>query len=178
MAEIDTDLLTTLPPESRTNGTQPVTRLCALDALFAATGTVDIKVTRGGVETVLSIPIQSVDTEMVEALARHAKPKPPTRVELNNGRRVVTENQADPGYQDALIEYNRLTSYIMVFCGIAMDITNEQHQVVWSADNTVHDLSATRAVAKKMGVVDSQLVTFMQAIRDLTTFTEEAQGGN
>ena len=150
----------------------PVTRLCALDALFTATGTVDVKV---GVRTI-RLPIQSVDTEIIDAFVRPYRPVAPTRAQLENGRRVVIENQTDRTYQEKLAEYNRVWLLAVVFHGLAVDIEDTSGHVVWSADNAVHDLQATRLAAKKMGLVDNQLGDIVKAINDLTRFTEEAQG--
>ena len=52
---------------------KPIERLSALDALFDATGTVDIKVTRGGKQATITLPIQSVDNELADALGRNEK---------------------------------------------------------------------------------------------------------
>lgn len=161
------------------NGTapQPLTRLSALDDLFAATGTVDIKVTRGGKEAYVSIPIQSVDNEMVDALARPYRPKLATRREQIDGQWKTVINEADPAYQDRLGEFNRINSYIWVFCALAVDVMDEKGTVVWSRDNSVHDLEGTRAAMKRMGLVDNQLVAIMTAARNLTAMAEGQQTG-
>ena len=52
------------PYHTAQNGTtpaKPITRLCALDNLFEATGTAEVKVTRQGVESIITVPIQSVN---------------------------------------------------------------------------------------------------------------------
>ena len=154
---------------------QPLTRLSALDDLFAATGTVEVKVTRGGKEAFVSIPIQSVDNEVVDALARPYRPKLATRREQIDGQWKTVINEADASYQDRLGEYNRINSYIWVFCALAVDVVNEQGAVTWSRDNSVHDLEGTRAAMKRMGLVDNQLVAIMQAARNLTAMTEGQQ---
>ena len=154
------------------DSTAPVTRLSALETLFTATGTVDVKV---GIKTI-RLPIQSVDTEIIDAFVKPYRPVAPTRAQLENGRRVVIENQADRAYQDKLAEYNRIWLLAVVFHGLAVDIVDNAGQVVWSADNSLHDLQATRQVAKRMGLVDNQLGDIVKAINDLTRFTEEAQG--
>jgi hypothetical protein len=154
-----------------------LTRLSAMDDLFAATGTVDVKVTRGNKETFVSIPIQSVDNEVVDALARPYRPKLPTRREMIDGQWKTVINEADPAYQDRIGEYNRINSYIWVFCALALDVVNEQGTLTWSRDNSVHDLEGTRAAMKRMGLVDNQLVAIMQAARNLTAITEGQQAG-
>lgn len=159
-------------PEGSAETSQPLTHLSALDALFVATGTVQVKV---GQRTI-ALPIQSVDTELLEAFVKPYRPVPPTRSELQNGRRVVVENQADKAYQDKLAEYNRIWLYAVAFHGLALDITDAQGRVVWSADNTTRDLPATRGAIKKMGMVDNHLSAIVVAINELTKFAEETQG--
>ena len=154
-------------------GTQPITRLSALETLFAATGTVAVKVGTG----LLTLPIQSVDTEEAEALARPYRPKVPTKSFFANNRWVLAANEADQDYQDRLAEYNRIVSYIWVLMALAVDITDEQGAVVWSADNRLHDLEAARRVLKRMRMVDTHLIAIMRAARDLTAFEEDQRLG-
>lgn len=153
----------------------PVERLCALDNLFAATGEVKIKVTKGKRETYITLPIQSVDNERVEAMARQYRPKLPTRREQIDGQWKTVINEADQSYQDRMAEFNRVTSYIWVFMALACDIVDESGTVVWSGNNEVRDLDRARAVVKKMGLVDTQLVEIMRAARNLTASIEEEQ---
>lgn len=153
----------------------PIERLCALDMLFAATGTVDVKVTRKGREATITIPIQSVDNEQADALARPFRPKVPTRREMIGGAWKTIIDDQNQEYQDKLSEFNRISSYVVVFLALAVDICDEAGKVVWSADNTVHDLGAARAAVKRMGLVDTQLVTILRAVRDLTSVNEDAQ---
>jgi hypothetical protein len=152
------------------NGTGPLTRLCALDRLFAATGTVEVKV---GTRTVI-VPIRAVSNEDVEALMTEHRPVPPTRSQLENGKRIIIENQADPSYQGKLVEYNRLSSYAYVLLALDIDVLDAQEHVVWSADNRVHDLDNARQALKSMGLVDNQLVTILTAASALTR-TEEGE---
>jgi len=168
------DLDVYLPPSVPTaNGHGTITRLSALDKLFTATGEVRVQC---GKKTV-ALPIQSVDLELVESLCRPFKPKPKVHVELNNGRRTIVENLVDSGYQDQLAEFNRLSSYAFVCCGLLCDIEDKQGKVVWSADNTVHDLLAAKQVLKDMGIVDTQLVAILNAVSALTQAIEEEQVG-
>lgn len=150
----------------------PLARLCAIDTLFTAQGTVNIKVG----QRIVTLPVQSVDTEVIDAFVRAYRPVPPTRTQLENGRRVVIENQADRTYQEKLTEYNRIWLLAVAFHGLAIDIVDAMDHVVWSADNVVHDLPATRAAVKKMGLVDNQLSDIVKAINDLTKFADETQG--
>ncbi len=155
--------------------THAVTKLSALDQLFEATGIAELKVTRGKKEVVLQLPIQSVDNEVIEAAAKPYRPRVPLKREMIQGKWVSVVNEQDPEYQDKLAEYNRTLSYLMIFHGLAVDITDEQNKVVWSADNTIQDLPEARRVAKKMGIVDSHMVSIMRAVRQLTSYTEEIQ---
>lgn len=153
----------------------PITRLCALDSLFAATGTVDVKITRAGKSSMLTLPIQSVDNELTEALAKKYRPKVPTRPEMKNNIIRTLIDEANQDYQDKLTEFNRIFSYIIVFLALNVDICDHTGKVVWSADNSMHDVEATRAAVKRMGLVDNQLVTILRAVRNLTSISEEVQ---
>jgi hypothetical protein len=158
---------------------KPITRLCALDSLFAASGTVDVKVTRVAngrrVEQKITLPIKSVDNELAESLARPFRPKVPTRRESKNGTWFTIVDEANQEYQDKLSEYNRLNSYVIAFLALDVDICDDSGRVVWSADNGIHDIQAARAAVKKMGLVDNQLVDILKAVRQLTAEVEEAQ---
>src|SRR3990167_2728579 len=116
-------------PEGPSQASEPLTRLSALDALFVATGTVEVKV---GQRTI-TLPIQSVDTELLEMFVKPYRPTPPTRSELQNGQRVVVENQADRTYQEKLAEYNRMWLYAVAFHGLALDIIDAQGHAVGRA---------------------------------------------
>ncbi len=154
---------------------QPVQRLSALDQLFEASGMAEIKVTRGAKEVLLQIPIQSIDNEVIEAAAKPYRPRVPIKRSLIEGKWRDVINDQDPEYQDKLGEYNRTLSYLMIFYGVAIDICDEQHQVVWSADNTIQNLPEARRIAKKMGLVDNHIVTIMRSIRQLTASVEDMQ---
>ena len=170
MTEEAQEYVTDLRRGATANGTGPLTRLCALDRLFAATGTVEVKV---GTRAVV-VPIRAVSNEDVEALTVSARPVPPTRSQLENGKRIIIENQADPGYQLKLAEYNRLSSYVYVLLALDIDVLDAQEHVVWSSDNRVHDLEGARQALKSMGLVDNQLVTLLNAASALTR-TEEGE---
>ena len=162
--------------ETETNdSTAPLMRLCALDSLFAATGTVDVKITRGGKSSNVTLPIQSVDNELADALAKKYRPQVPTRQSMKNNiiRTIIDDTNQE--YQDKLAEFNRISSYIIVFLALAIDICDHTGNVVWSADNSTHDVEATRAAVKRMGLVDNQLVAILRAVRDLTAINEEVQ---
>lgn len=173
--DTDIDTLLGIQPMAMNGAMAPITRLCALDTLFAANGTVDIKVTRSGKESIITLPIQSVDNEVADALARPYRPKPPTRPEMRNNVVRTIIDEANQDYQDKLAEFNRISSYIIVFLALAVDICDDTGKVVWSVDNQTHDVAAARAVVKKMGLVDNQLVSILRAVRDLTSVNEELQ---
>ena len=163
----------------QTNTTQPITRLCALDNIFAATGTVDVKVTRVAngrrLEQILTLPIKSVDNELAESLARPFRPKTPIRREMIAGAWKTVIDEANQEYQDKLNEYNRINSYIIAFLALDADICDNSGKVVWSANNETHDVAAARAAVKQMGLVDNQLVDILKAVRQLTAQVEETQ---
>ncbi len=160
-----------------TNGTTPkatpVRRLSALDRLFEASGDVTVRCGKHEV----TLPIQAVDLELVESLCRPYRPTPKTSVALVNGRRETTFLVADQEYQDKLTAYNRLNSVVYVLCALQCDIEDKAGKVVWSADNSVHEIEAARQALKDMGLVDNQLVAILNAAQALTQVVEEAQVG-
>lgn len=155
------------------NGHVPVTRLCALDRLFAAQGVVEVK---AGAHTI-ALPIQAVDNELVEQL-NGAKPAPPTRSELRNGRTHVIVNETNPAYIKALEDYQRDFGYVYTLCALSIDVVDTRDQVVWSADNSVHDLQAAKDVLRRMGLVDNQRATILNAALNLTRIVEEGQASD
>lgn len=165
----------TVPTPFQATGGQVVQRLSILDTLFDASGFAELKVMKQGKEHIWKLPIQSVDNEMVEALARPYRPKVPVKRELIAGKWTTVSNEFDQEYQDRLAEYNRAMSYLLVFCGLAIDIVDERQEVVWSADNQIRNLDEARRIVKKMGLVDNHIVSIMRAIRELTAEVEETQ---
>jgi hypothetical protein len=157
------------PQDGRNGHRTPITRLCALERLFEARGTVEVKV---GART-LDIPIKAVSTEEVEALGKPFRPVPPTRSQLEQGKRIIVQDLANSDYQEKLADYNRLSSYIYVLLALDIDVLDEAQRVVWSADNSVHDVEAGRRVLKHMGIVDNQLITILNAAAALTRGQEE-----
>jgi hypothetical protein len=153
---------------SSTNGTAPLTRLCALDTLFSATGTVEVKV---GSKTI-PIPIQSVDVEAVQALAGKP-PRAPMYQERRDGIMTRVRDVADPTYMDNLERHNRDTMTIWICSAIAIDIANKHGTVMWSADNTVHDLVGARVALKEMGLNDAQLLAVFNGCRALTDSAQQ-----
>lgn len=150
---------------------KPLKRLSALDRVFESVGIVMV---RCGLRE-LELPIQAVDMESVESVIKQYRPRPPVREELRQGRKHIIVNEADPDYLEKLTEYNRINTYAYVCFSLALDIEDKTGKVVWSADNTIHDLEAARTALKEMGIVDGQLLTITQAALDLTRVTEEAQ---
>lgn len=171
MSDDTTEYEVTLPVTP--NGHAPVTRLCALDRLFAAQGTVEVK---AGARTI-PLPIQAVDNELVEQL-NGAKPAPPTRSELRNGRTHVIVNETNPAYMKALDDYQRDFGYVYTLCALAVDVVDAHDQVVWSADNSVHDLPAAKDVLRRMGLVDNQRAAILNAALNLTRIVEEGQASD
>ena len=160
--------------EARTpppNGHKPLTRLSAMDRLFEAVGEVTVRC--GSRE--VTVAIQAVDLELVESLCRPYKPKPKIVVELDKGQRIRTIDLADERYQDALAAYNRLNSYVYVLCSLMCDIEDKRGKVVWSADNSIHDVEAGKEALKDMGLVDNQLVAILNAASNLTQVVEAQQ---
>lgn len=155
------------------NGHAPLTRLSALDRLFEAHGEATV---RCGARD-LTLPIQSVDLEVVERFCRPYRPIPKISTALVNGRRETVAHLAEPEYQDKLADYNRKNSFVYVLCALLCEVTDKQGTVVWSADNSVHDIEGGIAVLKEMGIVDNQLLAVLTAASNLTRVVEEARVG-
>lgn len=168
MSEETTEYVAT--PPVATNGHAPVTRLCALDKLFVATGIVEVK---AGLRTI-TLPIQAVDNEFVESLAG-VRPNPPVRVELRQGQRVTIRDEANAEYQQRLEAYQRDYGYVYTLCALAVDLVDSDERIVWSSDNSVHDLAAAKQVLRRMGLVDNQRATILNAALNLTRTVEDAQ---
>lgn len=149
----------------------PITALCALDRLFDATGVAEVKVG----PRLLQIPIQSVDLEHVEVLCKPFRPKAPIKRDMIQGQWKTIIDEANENYRDALTRYNMLYAHVTACCGIAVDITNGQREVVWSADNRVHDVEQAVKALKDMGLVLNHVIALNRAINELTQFVQEQQ---
>lgn len=149
----------------------PVTVLCALDRLFDATGVAEVKV---GAKT-LTLPIQAVDLEHVEALCRPFRPKVPTKRDMIAGQWKTIIDEANESYRDKLTEYNMLYAHTTACFGLAVDILNARREVVWSADNSVHDVQQAVKALKDMGLVLNQVVSLNRAINELTALVQDQQ---
>lgn len=164
--------------ETTTNGMYtttplPITTLCALDKLFDATGIAQVRV---GTK-LLAIPIQSVDLEFVEALCKPFRPRAPIRRENIQGKWETVKDMANEEYTDKLTHYNMMYAHVTACCGMALDIKNASREVVWSADNRIHDVEQAIKALKDMGLVLNHIVTINRAINDLTTYVEEERLG-
>ena len=155
------------------SATTPLTRLSALDQIFEATGTVTIMVKRAGKDTPITLPIQAIDAEMMQAIARPYQPKVPRISKRIDGAWVNMPDTADPDYQDRLGEFNRVQSYVLVLLALGIDVVDSKEQVVWSADNTIHDLPKAREALRSMGFVDAQLLPIIRAVQELTQAVED-----
>jgi hypothetical protein len=147
----------------------PITALCALDKLFDAAGTAQVRV---GTK-LLAIPIQSVDLEFVEALCKPFRPKAPIRRENIAGKWETVKDMANEDYTDKLTHYNMLYAHVTACCGMTLDIRNANRDIVWSANNTIHDVEQAIKALKEMGLVLNHIVTINRAINDLTTYVDE-----
>jgi hypothetical protein len=160
-----------------TNGQQtypktdkPLVRLCALDTLFNATGTVEVKV---GSHTQI-IPIQSVDAEEVQAIMGKP-PRAPMFIHRVNNENQRVRDLANPQYTDELEVYTRTQMLVWICCAIAVDIVLKSGTLVWSADNSVRDIAGAKQALKEMGLVDNQLVTIFRAAQQLTEQAQEVR---
>lgn len=151
-----------------TNG--QVVELSAADPIFAASGTAMVKVTRGGKEVILELPIQSVDVEEVNKIAGR-EPKIPMRATGGNPKFI--QDPENPDYKEEVQARNRRFVMAMACMGLLVDIKDSQGEVVWSKDNTIRHLDKAIDALKQMGMVYSQVFAITTAINELTTFAEE-----
>lgn len=159
-----------------TNGAIPkVRQLTVLDSPFSSQGAAHVRITKGGKTSTLVIPICSVDFESVEALVEHLRPRIPKRREKINNQWVTIIDEADETYIAAQAAYQRALSYTLMLMAMDVDIVDRAGTVVWSADNSVHDLGNARQALRDMGLVESQFVTLLTAIRNLTAMDEQEQ---
>lgn len=161
-----------------TNGTQaseaiPITALSALDKLFDASGTAEVRVGK----KLLAIPIQSVDLEFVEALCKPFRPRAPVKSDHIQGKWVTVQDLANVDYTDKLTHYNMLYAHVTACCGMTLDIRNANGEVVWSADNRVHDVEQAIKALKAMGLVLNHIVSINRAINGLTAYEEQERLG-
>jgi hypothetical protein len=157
------------PPQAANGHKKVLKRLSALDRVFEATGTVTIQCGANQV----TLEIQSVDLELVASICKPYLPKPKVHVELVNGKRTIVENRVDSEYQAQMDEYNRVQSYVFACCALMIDIEDKQGRVVWSADNSIHEVEAARRALKDSGMVDAQVVAILTAASNLTQAVEE-----
>mgnify|MGYP001568298153 CR=1 FL=1 len=148
-----------------------LTSLCALDRVFDATGIAEVKVG----EKVLRLPIQAVDLEYVEALCKPFRPKVPTKRDMINGQWRTIIDDANEAYRDKLTTYNMLYAHATCCYGLAVDIMTARRDVVWSADNSVHDVEQAVKALKDMGLVLNQVISINRAINDLTALVQDQQ---
>ena len=81
---------------------------------------------------------------------------------------MAIDPATDHVYQEEINQFNRLSSWVYTLVGIDLDIEDDAGNVVWSADNTIHDIDAARRVLTGMGLVDQQMVAILNAAQDLT----------
>lgn len=159
------------PPPAELSIAPSVTRLCALDRVFDATGTVQV---RCGQKT-LTLPIQAIDFEGLEALVKSRRPKTPSLRQMENGRVRIIANENDATYLEKTADFNRLYNFACACWALTVDICAASGSVVWSADNSVHDLDAAHSALKAMGIVDMQVISIAQAAMRLTQAIDEEQ---
>lgn len=152
-----------------------VKKLSVSDAPFYSTGMAHIKVTKNGQEKTLKIPIRAVDLEEVETFCRNFRPKVPTKRDKIQGRWVTILDEANPEYQQDLLDYQRILSRAWCLMAMDVDVEDAAGKVVWSADNTVRELDPAVKALRAMGLVDSQFAAILRAARDLTQFAEEEE---
>jgi hypothetical protein len=154
----------------------PVECLLELAWLWKKTGTVRLIVPRRGQDTTVVLPIQSVDNELLDALTAPLRPKAPLVHAFAHGPRHRGRVDVDLAHEDAVEVYNMTYALVTVLCGVAVDLADEHDRVVWSADNSMHELDATRQVLQRMGMTTAQVLTLLQAIHTLTAQEPEPLG--
>src|SRR5207245_2397558 len=102
--------------------------------------------------------IRAVSMETVEEICKPYRPTQRTSAPMRNGKRMAIDPTTDHVYQQRINEFNRLSSWVYTLVAIDLDIEDDAGNVVWSADNTIHDVDAARRVLTGMGLVDQQMV--------------------
>lgn len=158
-----------------TNGTHalPVSRLSVTDLPFRSTGIANVKITTGGKESLLPIPILSINLEEVELVVKHLRPKVPTYRDKIKGQWMTVLNEADDTYQQALQSYQKSLMYAWILMAMDVDVCDDHNEVVWSKDNTIQEFDRARTALKRMGLVDNQALAIFQAVQVLTRDVQE-----
>ena len=76
---------------------------------------------------------------------------------------------------DELNDYNQRQMLTWVCMAIDLDLCDEHGTVVWSRDNSKHDLEGARKALRALGMTDNQLAAIFKASRDLTDSTQEVR---
>ena len=158
-----------------------ITELVEGDSVFESHGYAEVKVTRGGKAKKIRLPIKSSGVaEFREKLAAKA-PRPPTTFEmirkgseegralgLKHHQKAIVFDLTDEAYIDAMEKHNQdFTWRVAVF---ALDLSWKKK------DGTIAE---TYEEKKKMlqdaGLTGFQLADFMNAVNELTQFSEEQE---
>lgn len=165
----------TIIPISR-NNTAPVTRLSVHDAPFKSDGVARVKVTKNGKAEWISIPIRAVEVEEVERMVGSLRPKIPTYRDKIDKRWQTVLDEANSEYQAQLAAFQNVFAKAWVLMAISVDVVDASDEVVWSADNSIHDLDKAVKALKDQGLVDNQLMTIFREVQALTDDAQEMRG--
>jgi len=170
--------------------------LTSLDGFtFTSWGYSELKVTRGGEEQRIRIPIKSIGiSDITEALEANA-PTPPSMLKpykkdtpeakaLTNGRYdvIVREiDEADPHYLALRRKHEREVGQLFVMYGIALDLKDPQTGEIvikgaqMNEPNEIPNRQKAIDALRKLGLSQSHYTQLMTDIRKLTADVEEAE---
>lgn len=153
------------------------------EELFSCRGTARVKV---GVK-VIQLPIRSVDMEEIRRRLKMKRPDPPIEraliradspegkaAGLKGNKWVTIEKETDPGYREALEEYNTKLGYLFILNGLDTIVKKKDGAIVWNPDDESQQKPEEAvAVLRGMGITNWQFSDISDAIQNLTRFEEE-----
>jgi hypothetical protein len=153
------------------------------EELFSCRGTARVKV---GAK-VIQLPIRSVDMEEIRRRMKMRRPNPPTErtfiradspegraAGLNKNKWATVEKEADPGYREALEEYNTKLGYLFILNGLDTTVKKKDGTIVWHPeDESKQNPEEAVSVLRGMGITNWQFSDISEAIQNLTRFEEE-----
>lgn len=175
--------------DARKKAKPTIRRLDTLSALdnFQSDGSSILKVTRKGQVELIELPIRSQGIgELIERFQK-SQPVPPSTKEfikqdsevgrsmgLNRDKWVLMPNSSDPGYQQAMVQWQLDMTYAIVMQALNVTITDEDGSVVYNPDDPSKQ-NSERAVQlmKKMGFTQAHFSTIATDAQELTVLSDE-----
>lgn len=169
----------TISPPRKKPEPEAISELLAGGNLFESRGYSVVKVTKGGKEKFLKLPIKSTGVAEYENELRGKEPKPPESFEiikkdspegramgLRHDKKVIVANTQDPQYVNEFAEFTRDLGWrVAVF---ALDIVFKDKD-----GNPVEDLDQKKKILQSNGITDHQSAQIFNDVQNLTRIAEE-----